>query len=240
MKRKEKTREKGKYIFICIGIASLISWNSVLTAIDYFETIYPDYQPSFWFPIPYFASTNIISFLLVHLSQKISFETRMYGSMILMTVMNILLPVISLVDKNQSFAIYFLLLIFNFLIGTGNAVCQASGMAFATIFPKDPYVSYFLTGTGVAGLLIGLIRMFTLAVIGSQSNGLVIGTMIYFAFSSLFIIIIMIILKKFMGTAYCRYHCRVAQQRTITNSIWDLVGSIVGGGAQRRDSKIKS
>jgi len=40
-------------------------------------------------------------------------------------------------------------------------------MAFATIFPKDAYVSYFLMGTGIAGLLIGIIRMICLVLIGS-------------------------------------------------------------------------
>jgi len=40
-------------------------------------------------------------------------------------------------------------------------------MAFATIFPKDPYVSYFLMGTGIAGLLIAVIRVICLLAIGS-------------------------------------------------------------------------
>jgi hypothetical protein len=85
-------------------------------------------------------------------------------------------------------------------------------MAFATIFPKDNYVVYFTTGTGVAGFLIALIRMATLLIFDAgSSTGLVVGTVVYFALSSVLLIVIMVMLRSFTATGYCRYHTRIAK-----------------------------
>lgn len=104
-------------------------------------------------------------------------------------------------------------------------------MAFASIFPKDNYVVPCITGTGIAGLLIAVLRIMALLLFPPDtSTGLMVGTIVYFGLSSIILIIIMFMLSVFLKTGYCRYHTRIARQRSISNSIWDLVGSVIGGG----------
>lgn len=67
-----------------------------------------------------------------------------------------------------------------------------------------------------------------------------VGTVVYFGLSSVLLVIIMAMLRSFTKTGYCRYHTRIAKQRSISNSIWDLVGSVIGGGrAQEEDEEDK-
>lgn len=108
-------------------------------------------------------------------------------------------------------------------------------MAFATIFPRDNYVVHCISGTGVAGFIIAVIRIICLCIFDSDSTtSLVTGTVVYFGLSSVLLVIIMFMLRSFTATGYCRYHTRIAKQRSISNSIWDLVGSVIGGGGAKK------
>jgi hypothetical protein len=85
-------------------------------------------------------------------------------------------------------------------------------MAFATIFPRDNYVVPCITGTGLAGLLIAVLRIMALLIFDPDSStGLMVGTIVYFGLSSVMLIAIMFILNIFIKTGYCRYHTRIAR-----------------------------
>jgi len=49
-----------------------------------------------------------------------------------------------------------------FLLGSINAIHQSCVMGFSNIFSKDQYGVYLVSGTGMAGVIIGMIRLLCL------------------------------------------------------------------------------
>jgi hypothetical protein len=79
-------------VFFLLGVSSLISWNSILTSLDYFVSKFPENDVPFLFPIPMYIATNIFGLLVIKLAKYMSLEFRIYGGIILQSLMNILMP----------------------------------------------------------------------------------------------------------------------------------------------------
>jgi len=77
-----------------------------------------------------------------------------------MTIINIYLPIISFILDNLSG--FVICLVTNFLLGFANSINQSCCLGFSNIFYEDQYIVYFVAGTGVAGLMIGVVRMICL------------------------------------------------------------------------------
>ncbi len=148
-----KAKQMGNFMFFLLGVTSLISWNSILTALDYFAYQYPDNNVAFFYPIPMYLGTNILSILVVKLAQVTSLELRMYGCIIAQSILNICLPLFA--EQLAGQAGFYVQLVLIFLLGSANAVCQSSAVAFASIFVRDNYITHFFTGTGFSGIILG-------------------------------------------------------------------------------------
>ena len=77
-----KAKQLGKFVFFLLGISSLISWNSILTALDFFIDAYPGQNVAFFYSIPMYLGTNILSVAVVKLAQVSSLEMRIYGCIV--------------------------------------------------------------------------------------------------------------------------------------------------------------
>jgi hypothetical protein len=55
-----------------------------------------------------------------------------------------------------------------FLLGSANAVMQSSGVAFASIFIRDNYITHFFTGTGFSGIILAVIRSLCIVMFGTS------------------------------------------------------------------------
>jgi hypothetical protein len=86
------SQQLGKKVFFLLGVSSLISWNSILTSLDYFVEKFPNSNVPFLFPIPMYIGTNIFGILVIKLAKYISLEARIYGGLLIMSLMNLLMP----------------------------------------------------------------------------------------------------------------------------------------------------
>jgi len=88
----------------------------------------------------------------------------MYGTLLIMTIINVYLPIVSFILNNG--VGFTICLASNFLLGFANSVNQSCCLGFSNIFYEDQYIVYFVAGTGLAGLMIGVVRMICLVIFG--------------------------------------------------------------------------
>ena len=106
-------------------------WNSVLTALDFFETKFP-YNVAFFFGIPLFVSTNIFSYLIYIVARYITLNARIVGGLLIMAIILILMPIIAVISPNDNG--FYIVLILIFFLGMSNAIMQGSAVSFAAMF----------------------------------------------------------------------------------------------------------
>lgn len=156
-----------QFYFFSMGIGSLLAWNTILTAVDYFQVSYPSHDIPFIFPIPYIIGTISVTLFMVQISQKISLNTRIIGGVISMCLVMISMCVFTAtLSETTGFLVLMLLL---FVLSAANIVFEASLVGISGLFPAT-YIRYYQSGLGVAGLCVNALRIVCLSVVGPDSS----------------------------------------------------------------------
>ena len=214
-----------KATFLIEGFAALIAWNSILTAFDFLHLCYPAHDVAFTLTIPIYIGQTFFAFFIYKISQIMTLNFRIVFSLMLMSVVLVILPLVShFLRSDSGFWVIAFLMIF---IGAGNSLMQSSGIALVSLFPSQ-CISYFFTGTGLAGILVGVLRMAILGIFGDGSTGIVIGTIIYFTISGMFLLLTIIVHYCFRKTMFCKYYIKKARSKTLLHQE-ELVDDIVLG-----------
>eukprot|EP01015_Nassula_variabilis_P003599 TRINITY_DN12435_c0_g1_i2.p1 TRINITY_DN12435_c0_g1~~TRINITY_DN12435_c0_g1_i2.p1 ORF type:complete len:131 (-),score=15.71 TRINITY_DN12435_c0_g1_i2:38-430(-) len=82
---------------------------------------------------------------------------------------------------------------------------QSGGAGFVSRFPGDCIASFF-SGTGLSGVLFNSTRLILLIVVGTSENSLQIGSIIYFAISTLFLLICFGLFDVFNQTEFAKHY----------------------------------
>ena len=208
-----------KINFICSGVGALIGWNSILTALDFFGSKYP-FNVSFLFGIPLFISTNIFSYMIYIIAKYLSLNSRILGGLIIMCFVLIFMPIIADVSPNENG--FYVSLVLIFIQGMANSIMQGSAVSFAAIFPFE-CLSYYFTGTGIAGMTICILRMIMLGIFGSEEEyGIMVGTIVYFTISASFLMINLVLYILFKKTDFCKYYIQLAKSHKKPNQTLEL------------------
>ena len=201
-----------KATFLLEGFAALIAWNSILTAFDFLHLCYPSSDVVFTLTIPIYIGQTFFALFIYKISQYLTLNSRIVSSLSLMAIILVILPLVSnFFQTNFGFWICSSLML---LIGAGNSLMQSSGIALVALFPSK-CISYFFTGTGLAGIMIGVLRLIILSIFGNKSQGIVVGTIIYFSISGLFLLLTILVHFCFRRTLFCQYYIKKARSRTL-------------------------
>lgn len=96
-----------------IGISTLIGWNAILTALDFFQTNFSFVNISFTIGVPYGLGLNIFGLALVFLSKYVTLKVRIIFGFTIMTIFMILMPIESYLWKESViFTIFFTIITF--------------------------------------------------------------------------------------------------------------------------------
>lgn len=183
-------------IFTLNGINSLLGWNAVLAALDYFHFKFPDYNIYSFLPIPLFVGYIIVGLSFHELSNKFKYVNMIIvGNMMVNIALAGMLVVSIILD--QTLLGFILLLLCSFIIGIGGNINEVVMYAMINYLSAE-VVSKYTVGTAVSGLFITSIRVIILAVAGSD-NSAYLPTIIYFV-----IAIGVNIMVIFMNIAFCR------------------------------------
>lgn len=179
----EQDTTKTIIIFFINGINSLLGWNAVLAALDYFHDAFPAYNIYSFLPIPVFIGYIVVGSTFHILSNKLKYVTLITIGNIGINIALLAILIVSIVLKETA-AGFVLLLLCAFMIGICSNLSQLSFFAMINYLSQD-VVSKFTVGTAVSGLFITFIRIVMLAIFGSDDT-LITPIIIYFVLALIF------------------------------------------------------
>lgn len=193
-----------KLYFTVQGIGTLISWNGILTGLDYFSGRYKNYDSNFLLPLGFNAAQVMANFFIPKLGIALTLKTRILISLIIISCILVFLPVEANLMSETSAGFYVIMGLI-FVLGFFNCVYQATISGFASKFPGK-FTSYFLMGGGLAGLTMNGLRAIAILSFSNVRGGDLIEILVYFGVAGVFLIICMIIHPLFTKSYFCRYY----------------------------------
>lgn len=162
------------------GIGALISWNAILSSLDWYNNQFFDYEPAFWLPLLNFLPGIIFQPLTIAYGHKFTFNMRIVTSYVIIACILIMTPII--VELAPGLSGFLIICLLTILMGSANAVGQTSIFGLAGTMP-DKYTGAVMLGNGLSGLSIALIRLICLFTFPQNSTGYLLSTTVYFIIS---------------------------------------------------------
>ena len=196
-KEKEAYKKEVKFFFLTLGIGSLLSWNTILTELDYFFEHMKNYNPATVFSNINFAINLTLQLILLSTKKMFSYKTFFTVGLLFYISSMIALGILPIIlDEYKGFLAS---CVFVFINGFGNAIIQSSMFALVSFFPIENTIAVG-TGQGISGILMNIIRYFILffsSVINTDR-----GALIFFGISTFILIIVFYQLIKIYKNPY--------------------------------------
>eukprot|EP00118_Oscarella_pearsei_P015927 m.148023 g.148023 ORF g.148023 m.148023 type:complete len:482 (+) comp38488_c0_seq4:23-1468(+) len=170
--------------FVLAGAGFLFPYNSYISAIDYFEAVYPDEKFAFLVTAVYFYVTCPSVFLNTLIIRLISLRLRIRLSYILFLIALVTVLAVNWQITVEGTAVTFGLTLFTLaLVSFACGVQQASYYGFVGQLPRR-YVQAVMTGESVAGLVVSIDRVITKAAISDCRQ----SSLVFFGLSIAFVV----------------------------------------------------
>ena len=198
---------KIKLTFILFGISSLLSWNAILTELDFFNVYVEGLEPSKSFSFLNFAFNIVLQFILLWKKDLFKIKYQLIFGLGASIALLIIIPTLIKVLEESKTLINALTVILILIMGLINALCSSGFFAFVSFFPKEQIVA-LSTGQGFSGIIMNIIEYFILFFIGDKKDKtkLFIGAIIFFSISSVILLITLIVLIFSLNTEYFKYY----------------------------------
>ncbi|CAL8139895.1 unnamed protein product [Prunus armeniaca] len=181
---------EGKYaaMVVCwlLGNGCLFSWNSMLTIEDYYVDLFPRYHPARVLTLVYqpFALGTII--ILSYHEAKMNTRKRNLFGYVLFFITSLLVLVLDLATSGRGGLGTFIgICAISAAFGIADAHVQG-GMVGDLSFMSGELIQSFLAGLAASGALTSALRLITKAAFENSHNGLRKGAILFFAISSIF------------------------------------------------------
>ncbi|KAI5340470.1 Hypothetical predicted protein [Prunus dulcis] len=181
---------EGKYaaMVVCwlLGNGCLFSWNSMLTIEDYYVDLFPRYHPARILTLVYqpFALGTII--ILSYHEAKMNTRKRNLFGYVLFFITSLLVLVLDLATSGRGGLGTFIgICAISAAFGIADAHVQG-GMVGDLSFMSGELIQSFLAGLAASGALTSALRLITKAAFENSHNGLRKGAILFFAISSIF------------------------------------------------------
>lgn len=124
------------FMFVMYGVAILLPWNAVLTALDFFDNRLAPFEPFFTFPFAVNCMLTFIQVLVVLFGYKLSYFLRLTCMFLVLASLMIILPLVTeLLYKDNINTAFALCMVTLFIFGTVGGVAQGSLFGYAGTFP---------------------------------------------------------------------------------------------------------
>ena len=197
MSEKEKYKKEVQFFFLTLGIGSLLSWNTILTELDYFYDHMGKYNPATIFSNINFAINLTLQLILLSTKKMFSYRTLFIAGLTFYISAMIALGIFPIIlDEYNGFLVS---CIFVFVNGFGNAIVQSSMFGLVSFFSIENTIAVG-TGQGISGILMNVIRYFILffsSVISTDR-----AANIFFGISTLILVFVLYQVCKIYSNPY--------------------------------------
>jgi len=159
-----------------LGAGLLLPYNALLTAVDYFKDLYPNANLPFFIPMIMNYPSILIQLFIIRYNSVLSYSGRVLPFFLAQTVIIGCVPLYNGLEYNESL---WLTIATIFGIGIGIAVLQATIFGFVGMLPPV-FIQALMSGSGFAGLMIGVARLLTQSGYPNDHDGLKSSALIYF------------------------------------------------------------
>lgn len=167
-----------------LGLGSLLAFNVLATAADFWVAEFPDYKSNimFWLIFVYSIPNVLVTLIMVKYGSYISFSFRIIFCFITTAIVLAFIPFMTTIIKSQQIGYYCSLCIAVY-VGFSNAMLQATTIGFTNLLPQK-YTQFNIAGQCLAGILACLIqilcKMLDKTSDGNSNNNYVISGRYYF------------------------------------------------------------
>ena len=154
--------------FACVGASILLSWNAILSTLDFYQHKFSQAAPSFTYPAAFSTTMVIIMTLIIWIKKVMFINSRTSLCLIVQAILLVSLPIISTTLSNTKFG-YWLTVVVVVTIGAIKQISNSSVIGLAGYF-RPKFMSHLITGTGVGGVSVNVLRAFTLLLLLNSTN----------------------------------------------------------------------
>ncbi|KAG0501499.1 hypothetical protein HPP92_001571 [Vanilla planifolia] len=167
-----------------LGNGSLISWNSMLTIVDYYNAKFPRYHPTRVLTLVYQPFAFATLAILTYHEAKLNTRIRNICGYSLFFVSLFLVIVVDLATSGKGGAGVFIgICLISAAFGVADALAQG-GMVGDLALMRPEFIQSFLAGLAASGALTSALRLITKAAFEHSPDGLRKGAMMFFAIAS--------------------------------------------------------
>ena len=203
-----------KIIFILFGVASLLGWNALLTELEFFFFFVPSMNPFVSFSFLNYILNILFQCILMIKKDLFQLKFQLMVGIIGSIVFLIIIPMFTIFLERDSLINRFITGLLVVLMGFINALCSGGFFGLVSNFPLEMIVA-LSTGQGYSGIAMNLLQYIVLISINSdemESNLnekrriYIIRGWIFFAISSLILLVCLILLLINFNSEYFQYY----------------------------------
>ncbi|CAK9139779.1 unnamed protein product [Ilex paraguariensis] len=205
-------------IHFLLGAGNLLPWNALITAIDYFNNLYPTKHIEKVFSVTYMGSSVSMLLLILIMSwgRKMSFRVRMNLGFSLFVFSLMVSPIIDWGwrgdrSKGGSSVAYGILVGAVVICGLADGLVGGSLIGSAGKLPKQ-YMQAVFAGTSSSGVLVCILRIITKASLPHTPQGLRTSAHFYFIISTIILISCLVCCNMLYKLPVMQQHYKLLQE----------------------------
>ncbi|RHN60189.1 putative equilibrative nucleoside transporter [Medicago truncatula] len=169
-----------------LGNGVLFTWSSMLTIIDYYLILFPNYHPSRVLTLVYQPFAFGTMAILAYHEAKLNTRKRNLSGYILFFLSSMAVLILDLASSGKGGLGTFIgICIVSGVFGIADALAQGGMIGDISLMHPD-FMQSFLAGEAASGALTSVLRLITKAIFENSKDGLRKGAIMFFAISVLF------------------------------------------------------
>eukprot|EP00252_Welwitschia_mirabilis_P017543 TRINITY_DN3883_c0_g1_i1.p1 TRINITY_DN3883_c0_g1~~TRINITY_DN3883_c0_g1_i1.p1 ORF type:complete len:437 (+),score=34.46 TRINITY_DN3883_c0_g1_i1:360-1670(+) len=182
--------------YFILGTGFLLPWNAYITAVDYFDYIFPGKHVDSVFSVAYMVPCLVFILLLLWWASSKGSNARFrinlgLGIFLLALLIVPVLDFAYIKGHRGLDSAYYVIVGAVLLCGFADSLVQGSLIGSAGELPPE-YMQAVVAGTAASGMIISALRIITKAAMPQNTHGLRVSAIIYFVVSIVFMIICLV------------------------------------------------